>query len=79
MTIEEHGVKIELKCKRPDCPNKFIFDTELYPPRMYCAPACANLNRVRKYRKKLAEKKPPGESSGSGPAGAPEPHGDKPA
>jgi hypothetical protein len=78
MTIEPK-VKIELKCKRADCPNTFLFDSELYPPRMYCSPACANLHRVRKYRRKQAEKKPQDGPSGMPPAGSPEPHGDTPA
>lgn len=77
MTIEPK-VKIELKCKRSDCQNTFLFDSELYPPRMYCSPACANINRVRRYRKKKADQKPPDGSSGNAPAGGPEPHGDKP-
>lgn len=75
MTIEERDtVKIPIKC--PRCAKEFILDTEKWPPQRYCTPACSQYVRTKKWRE--AKKKRPDDSSGTAPAGAPEPHGDKP-
>lgn len=71
-------MKIELKCKRKDCDVKFLFDSEKYPPQMYCSPSCSQLARTRKWRAGKKAQQPPGDSSGTEPSGDPERHGDTP-
>jgi hypothetical protein len=82
MTIDK-TMKIEVRCKRHDCPNTFTFDTEAWPPQLYCSTSCSGLQRTRKWREKHPPKKkdappPQGDSSGTAPADAPKPHGDTP-
>lgn len=74
MTIEQDSVKIEINCKAPDCRKPFIFDTEQYPPRLYCSKACRQRFSQQRFRRKQKDG-----SAGTEPGAAPEPHGDTPA